>query len=153
MEPVIRREGNIRLVCQAIDGWPYDYEASIGDIDEALAQAEDTVAGYGPVQVLVSLPPDDPKPASWQMQIARACKGIPALRAPLLVEDYHQLVTCSVPHQGPVRDLARSHRLAADFARSQGAKIRPYWRISLKREQTADGQGILLTDVAVFIDR
>ena len=153
MEPMIRREGNVRLVCQAIDAWPYAYQEAIAPIDQALAEGDESIAGYGPVQVLVSLPPDDPDLSTWQLQIARACRGIPALRNPLLVEDYHQLVTCTVQHQGPVRDLARSYRLAADFARSQGAKIRPYWRISLCQEQTADGQGILLTDVSVFIDR
>ena len=157
MEPVIRREGNVRLVSQAIPAWPYSYAEAIADIDTAIddATAADgsEIRAYGPVQVLVSLPPDDPNPASWQLQIARACSGLPALRNPLLVEDYHQLVTCTVVHQGPVKDIARSYRLAADFARSQGAKLRPYWRVNLKQEQTADGQGILITEVSVFIDR
>lgn len=157
MEPVIRREGNLRLVSQPINAWPYAYAEAIAPVDLALSQAaaaaDSTVRAYGPVQIMVSLPPDDADPATWNMQIGRACLGIPAVRSPLLVEDYHQLITCTVPHLGPVKDLARSYRLAADFARSQGARQRPYWRISLNQQATPDGQGILVTEVAVFIDR
>ena len=50
MEPVIRREGNLRLVCQAIESWPYAYHESVAAIDEALASGDDAIAGYGPVR-------------------------------------------------------------------------------------------------------
>lgn len=154
MEPVIRREGNLRFVSLPLEGWPFDYEDAIQPVDEVLASGtEQGIRGYGPAQIMVSLPPDDPDPQTWSMHLGRACTGIPAVRSPLLVEDYQQLVTVTIPHHGPVRDLARSFRLAADFARSQGARPRPYWRISLHRRATPDGQGILVTEVAVFIDR
>lgn len=154
MEPTLQREGNLRLVSQTQRGWPYDYRAAITAVDEAIASAnKPEIRGYGPVQVFMSLPPDDPDPATWDLQVGRACLGIPRIRAPLSIEDYHGLVAISVMHPGPVRDLHRSHRLAADHARAQGARLRPYWRVSLQRNPTPDGQGIVNTEVSVFTDR
>ncbi|TVR43139.1 MAG: hypothetical protein EA402_10100 [Planctomycetota bacterium] len=118
-----------------------------------MAEAGASVQAQGPALVLVSLPPDDPQVSTWGLHIGRACTGLPTVRAPLLVEDYHQLVSVTVPHHGPVRDLHRSYRLAADFARAQGGRPRPYWRIRLHHSPTPDGQAILTTDVSVFIDR
>lgn len=152
MEPAIKREGNLRLVGTAIDAWPYDLGPLMAPIDQALASQEG-VRALGPAQVLVALPPDDPDPTTWNLHLARACIGLPTVRSPLLVEDYHNLVAVTLPHVGPVRDLHRSFRLAADFARSQGARTRPYWRIALHQRLTPDGQAILTTEVSVFIDR
>ncbi|TVR10944.1 MAG: hypothetical protein EA401_11845 [Planctomycetota bacterium] len=154
MEPSLQREGNLRLVSQTQRGWPFDYRAAIASVDEAIAAANDSdIRGYGPVQIFISLPPDDPDPATWDLQVGRACLGIPRIRAPLSIEDYHGLVAIHVPHLGPVRDLHRSHRLVADHARAQGARLRPYWRVRLQRQATPDGQGMVTTDVSVFTDR
>lgn len=154
MEPVMQREGNLRLVSREVQGWPFAAEELLSPVDEALAAQQDgAIAGYGPIQVWINLPPDDPDPRTWQVQLGRACTGIPSVRSPLLLEDYSNLVAVTLPHHGPVRDLARSHRLASDFAQSQGARCRPYWRVRLERSPTPDGQGILNTFVSVFVDR
>ena len=71
----------------------------------------------------------------------------------VMIEDYRQLVALSQPHQGAIRDLPRTWQRLHDHGRSLGHRLRPYWRISLRRRRLADGNLLPVADVAVFLDR
>lgn len=156
-DPQLVREGNVRLASVACSGWPDDPEALGAALDAAL-QAQD-IDRYGPLTLLFPIPPADDPPASWEVQVGRCVTGLPragtevhaGLR--LLVEDYRRLVAVSLPHHGAVRDLPRTWKRLDDHARAQGFKVRPYWRLRLRRRALPDGSLLPQAEASVFVEK
>jgi hypothetical protein len=151
MDPELCIEGNCRLVTAPCEAWPDDPVQAVAAVDEHIVAGKGQP--YGPIHLLAALPPDDGDPEGWHLRIGRACTGLVPSRSPILVEDYSSLTAVVLPHYGPIKDLHRTHRSAVDHARTRSWRLRPYWRISLTRRATPDGQGLLTTEVAVFVDR
>lgn len=149
-EPLLRREGNLRFAGLACPGYPEDPWAICAEVRRLLAGEK--VDFIGPPTLLFSLPPQGAA-ADWECQVGLALSGLPAPRGTLAIEDYSQLSALSLPHPGPIADLAATHRRLADHGRSLGHQVRPYWRLALRRRRLADGNGLPVSEVAVFLDR
>lgn len=155
-EPLLKREGNIRFVSVISRGWPVDPLASATRVRTALAAQG--ISPYGAATVLLATTPEDSQAAEWDCQTGLCATGMPrpadlASGERLVVEDFRDLIALSVPHQGPVKDLLRTWRRLADHGRSLGYRLRPYWRVALRRRQLADGNLLPVADVAVFLER
>lgn len=150
-DPTQRSEGNLRFAGVGRAGYPADAEALAGRV-RGLVEAQPGVASYGPATLLFTLPPHD-HPGAWECQVGVAVTGLPRPLQDVQVEDYHALHSVSLPHSGPIRDLDTTHRRLVEHARTLGHVVRPYWRLALWRKRLADGNGLPLAEVAVFIDR
>lgn len=151
VDPLTTREGNLRFAGVSSPGYPADPYACVDAVISALAATE--LVPYGPLSVLVAMPPESAPPAQWECQVGMAVTGLPAQALGVQIEDYRGLHSISLAHAGPVRDLSRTYATLAEHARSQGLRVRPYWRVALRRRRLADGNILPAADVAVFIDR
>ncbi|GDY11544.1 hypothetical protein LBMAG53_04210 [Planctomycetota bacterium] len=156
-DPVLRRDGNLRLAGLPVPGYPDDPET----LCTAARVLAETGGGepYGPPLLWFSSPPDERPVSTWDTLVGTAITGMarPGAIAPggqrLAVEDYRDLRAFVVAHTGPIRDLARSWSKAADAAKKQGYRVRPYWRLALLHRRLADGNLHPVAEVSVFIDR
>jgi hypothetical protein len=150
-EPLLKREGNVRLVTRTLRGYPDDV---LGVVAEVRAQLATTaLVPYGPATVLMTLPPDEQPCSAWECQVGCAVTGQPVRIANLAVEDYRALYALSLPHSGPIRQLAQTYAKLAAHATSMSYRVRPYWRVALRARRLADGNLLPVCDVAVFIDK
>lgn len=155
-DPKLTREGNLRLACVAGQGWPADPLLVAAEV-RALAKAQGG-SPYGPVQILLAGAPDDEPPAAWECHVGCAVTGMPgqgattAGGARLMIEDYRNLVALTLAHHGPVRLLGQTWRRLADHGRALGHRLRPYWRVALRRKALPDGNLLPTAEVAVFLD-
>lgn len=155
-EPKLSREGNLRIACLAGTGWPADPMAVLTELHRT-AEAQGG-SPYGPAQIFVAGAPDDEPPAAWEVHLGVAVSGMPRPGAlvhgqRVMVEDYRNLVALSLPHAGPTRELGATWRRLAEHGKALGHRIRPYWRVALRRRQLADGNILPSADVAVFLDQ
>lgn len=155
-DPKLTREGNLRLACLAAAGWPADPLLAAEGLRQAVAGPE--VGCHGPVQVFVAGAPGDEPPAAWEVHLGIAVTGMPRPGLThdgqrVLIEDYRDLVALTLPHHGPVRELGRTWKRLADHGAALGHRLRPYWRVCLRRRQLADGSILPASEVAVFLDR
>jgi hypothetical protein len=151
VEPLLKREGNLRFAALPSTGYPLDPLAMGSDLRDRLAEV--ALVPYGPVSLLFSLPPEELPPTAWDCQVGVAVTGQPVAVAGVTLEDYRGLYALSLPHAGAVRDLAHTHRRLMDHAKGLGYRLRPYWRLALRGRRLADGNLLPVADVAVFIDR
>lgn len=149
-EPLLKQEGNLRLVGFPLTGYPADPLSRAEEV-RALLEAQE-IDTYGPVTLLFGSNPEHEPPARWEGLLGLACTGLPRPVEGLLVEDYRRLSALSLPHQGPVQDLTRTWRRLQDHGQSLGHRLRPYWRLSLRARRLADGNLLPVADVAVFLD-
>lgn len=155
-DPKLTREGNLRLACVAGLGWPGDPLAVAAEV-RSLATAQGGSA-YGAAMVLVAGAPDDEPPSAWECHVGCAVTGMPKpgavtpSGARLMIEDYRNLAALSLVHHGPVRLLGQTWRRLADHGRSLGHRLRPYWRVRLRRTAMSDGNLLPAAEVAVFLD-
>ena len=156
-EPKLMRDGNLRLACLSGLGWPAD-PLAVGGIVRELTKAQGG-SPYGAVQVFIAGAPDDEPPGAWECHVGSACSGMPkpggqtADGQRLMIEDYRNLVALVLPHRGPARDLGLTWRRLAEHGKTLGHRLRPYWRVVLRRRQLADGNIQPATDVSVFLDQ
>lgn len=151
VEPLLKREGNLRFAGVSSAGYPADALALAASVRERLAGV--ALVPYGPLSLLFSVAPDDLAPTAWDCQVGVAVTGQPVAVAGVTLEDYRNLYALSLPHSGPVRDVGLTHRRLSDHAKSLGYRLRPYWRLALRGRRLADGNLLPVADVAVFIDR
>jgi hypothetical protein len=150
-DPLLKREGNLRFAGLASAGYPLDPLALAEDLRSRLAGLE--VTPYGPVTLLFSVAPEDGAPSQWSCQVGVAITGLPTPIPGVQIEDYRALYALSLPHVGPVRDLPVTLRRLSDHGKGLGYRIRPYWRLALRRRPLADGNLLPVADVAVFLDK
>ncbi|MBN8527072.1 MAG: hypothetical protein J0M02_17190 [Planctomycetes bacterium] len=155
-DPKLTRDGNLRLACVAGMGWPADPLLVAAEV-RALAAAQGGNP-YGPVQIFLAGAPDDEPPQAWECHLGCAVTGMPKPGGVtpsgqrLMIEDYRNLAALTLPHHGPVRLLGQTWRRLADHGKALGNRLRPYWRVTLRRKQMADGNLLPSADVAVFLD-
>lgn len=156
-DPKLIREGNLRLACVAGMGWPADPLLLEREV-RRLAEAQGGHP-YGPAQVFLAGAPDDEPPQAWECHVGCAVTGMPrpggatAAGERLMVEDYRNLAALVLVHHGPVRLLGQTWRRLADHGRALGHRLRPYWRVRLRRSQLADGNLLPAAEVSVFLDQ
>ncbi len=156
-DPKLIRDGNLRFACLSGLGWPIDPLTVSVEVRRLATQQGGTP--QGPIQVFIAGAPDNEPPAAWECHIGLACTGMPkpggqsADGQRLMIEDYRNLVALTVPHRGPVRELGQTWQRLADHAKTLGHRLRPYWRVILRRKQLADGNILPSADVAVFLDQ
>lgn len=155
-EPRLTRDGNLRIACLAGDGWPGDPLAVAAALRRSVH--EQGASAYGAVQIFISGSPDDELPSAWEVHVGVAVSGMPQPGAKIagqriLIEDYRNLVALSLPHPGPARELGATWRRLAEHGRALGHRLRPYWRVALRRRQLADGNILPTCEVAVFLDQ
>jgi hypothetical protein len=150
-EPLLKREGNLRFVSRAERGYPSDVLSIVQDVRAQLTNL--ALVPYGPATVLITLPPDEQPCRAWECQVGSAVTGQPRTIAGYSVEDYRGLYALSLPHTGPIRQLAQTHAKLVTHATSMSYRVRPYWRVALRARRLADGNLLPVCDVAVFIDK
>ncbi|MHC5067372.1 MAG: hypothetical protein ACYTF0_02165 [Planctomycetota bacterium] len=144
-------DGNLRFAGIAQGG--------LGDDPLAIAaQAsvlidEQGATPYGPPTIIFERAPDDDGPRGWPCHIGHTVTGRLVSREPLLAEDFRGLQALSLPHFGPVADLATTWRALADQARAMGWLLRPYWRLALRTVRSGDGQLVPTPELSIFLDR
>ena len=150
-DPRMRFEGNLRLASTHSDAYPpdveYMYDLVLDDI------SEQPLNPYGPIQIYFNLPPDEQGPANWPCQIGTACTGLGRASEHVYLEDYRNLHALVLNHMGPIKDMSQTYRRLRDHALAMGFRVRPYWRIALRRQQLADGNLYPQCEVSVFLDR
>ncbi len=151
VEPLLKREGNLRFAGLSSVGYPLDPLQIGSHVQERLTGV--ALVPYGPTSLIFSVPPDDLAPAAWDCQVGIAVTGQPVTVPGVSLEDYRNLYALSLPHSGPTRELGLTHRRLCDHAKSLGYRLRPYWRLALRGRRLADGNLLPVADVAVFIDR
>jgi hypothetical protein len=151
VEPLLKREGNLRLVAAPCLGYPVNALALVQQVREQLTGS--ALVPYGAATVWFSVPPAEAPPTTWECQVGIAVTGQPTTIAGLNIEDYRGLYALSLPHSGPIRDLAHTYRRLVEHAKSMSYPVRPYWRLALRGRRLADGNVLPVSDVAVFIDR
>ncbi len=150
-DPLVKSEGNLRFAALAVTGYPLDPHALAAQVRNFLDEQD--IDAYGPTTIWLATGPGDDAVEAWDCQVGLACTGMPRPGAGVMIEDYRQLVALSVPHQGSVLDLPRTWKRLQDHGRSLGHRLRPYWRVCLRRRRLADGNLLPVADVAVFLDR
>ena len=150
-DPRMRFEGNLRLASTHSDGYPQDAEHIYDLVLDDLA--EQPLNPYGPIQIFFNLPPDEQGPEAWPCQIGTACTGLGRASAYVYIEDYRNLHALVLNHMGPLKDLSQTYRRLRDHALAMGFRVRPYWRVSLRRQHLADGNLFTQCELAVFLDR
>jgi hypothetical protein len=148
---LLKREGNLRFAGVPSIGYPLDPLALGAEVRQRLTGV--ALVPYGPVTLLFSVAPDELAPAAWDCQVGVSVTGQPVAVPGVTLEDYRNLYALSLPHSGPVRDLALTHRRLVEHAKGLGYRLRPYWRLALRGRRLADGNLLPVADVAVFIDR
>ena len=151
-EPGLRREGNLRLASIACDGLPADAWAVYARC-MSLVETRSDLTPNGPLVILFDLAPLDDEPASWRCQVGTAVTGFAAAEPPLLIEDYHNLQALSLPHTTPLKQLRATWQNLRDHAGTMSWRLRPYWRLTLERTQTPDGNLLPRCELSVFLDR
>lgn len=151
VEPLLKREGNLRFAGVACPGYPVDPLALVAGLKRRLEGC--ALIPYGAATLLFSVPPDDLPPARWECQAGTAVTGEPRPVDGVQLEDYRGLYALSLPHSGPVRDLPATVRRLGEHGRGLGYRTRPYWRLALRSRRLADGNLLPVADVAVFLDR
>ncbi len=151
VEPLLKREGNVRIVSQASRGYPVDALGLVQKVRKQLTGS--ALVPFGPATILFSIPPDDTPSSAWECQVGIAVTGQPISLPGLSVEDYRGLYALSLPHTGAIRDLAHTHRRLMEHAKTLSYQVRPYWRLALRGRRLADGNILPVSDVAIFIDR
>jgi hypothetical protein len=155
-DPILRRDGNLRLAGLPSPGYPVD---PIARADEARRLA--TAGGgepYGPATLLFAMPPEGAV-AGWECLVGVAMTGmarpgsVAADGQRLLVEDYRDLNAFCLGHDGAIRDLGATWKRCDEHARRQGYRVRPYWRLQLVHRRLADGNLHPVAEVSVFIDK
>jgi hypothetical protein len=150
-EPTLAREGNLRLASLPSRGYPVD---PWGLREQVLALLEgQEVEPYGPVAIFFNLPPEAEPIAAAECQVGTAISGLGRSRGALVVEDYRGLSALSLPHPGPIRELALTWRRLAEAAGAREQPTRPYWRVALRTSRMADGNLLPQAEVSVFLDR
>ncbi len=150
-DPLVRREGNLRLVSVNSPGYPLDPPA-LGARVQAFLDGQEAEAN-GPLVLLFALAPGDDGPATWECQTGYAVTGMAMGADGVVVEDYRQLTALHAPHLGPIRDLPETWRRLDAHARAMGWRPRPYWRLALRDRRLADGNLLPEAEVSVFVDR
>jgi hypothetical protein len=156
-DPKLVHEGNLRLACLTGMGWPGD-PLAVGDAIVRLLD-EQGIAHQGPLQVFLANDPGTEPPGAWECHVGWAVTGMPRPGSTtpdgqrLLIEDYRQLDALSLAHAGPVADLPATWTRLREHAQGLGYRLRPYWRVALRRRRLADGNLLPLAEVAVFLDR
>jgi hypothetical protein len=150
-DPLLKREGNMRYAGLASAGYPLDPFALAEELRQHLAGRE--VTPYGPVTMLFSVAPEDSPPSHWSCQVGVAITGLPIPIPGVQIEDYRALYALSIAHAGPIRDLPATVRRLCEHGKGLGYRIRPYWRLALRRRPLADGNILPVADVAVFLDQ
>ena len=150
-EPRMNYDGNLRLASMHSDGFPKDPENCNELVLDEIC--EQSVNPYGAIQIFFNLPPDDEGPESWPCQIGSAITGLGRASASVFIEDYRGLHSLSLPHLSSIKTIANTYQRLRDHAQAMGFRIRPYWRVSLKRNRLADGNILPACDVSVFLDR
>jgi len=148
-DPTLSREGNLRFASLATRGYPRDPWALASEV-RRLLEGQD-VEPYGPVAIFFNLPPEDL--ATCECQVGTAITGLGRAMGAMLVEDYRGLTSLSLPHTGPIRELALTWQRLEAHAKAQGRATRPYWRLALRTQRMADGNLLPLAEAAVFLDR
>jgi hypothetical protein len=143
------RLGNLRLAGIACTGYPDDPWSASRRVHEELQ--EQGFTPQGAVQIWFSLPPDG-DPATWHGTIGHPFVGLARPTAELVIEDYRDLRSLSLPHPGPIAELGLSHQQLQSEAGRQRARLRPYWRVSLARQALSDGSLLPQATVSVFVD-
>lgn len=153
-EPKMHFDGNLRLASTHSDGYPADPEASCELVLEEIS--EQAVNPYGAIQIFFNLPPDASEgsaPDSWPCQVGSAITGLGRASSAVFIEDYRGLHALSLTHMASIKTLANTYQRLRDHAQAMGFRIRPYWRIALKRSRLADGNILPACEVSVFLDR
>lgn len=150
-DPVLTREGNLRFAAIASAGYPADPAALHAEVLRLLAGQE--AEPYGAVTLLFSVPPEDRAPPAWECQVGTPITGLARPMGAMVIEDYRQLTSLSLPHAGPVRELPATWRRLEAHARAAGQRLRPYWRLALRDRRLADGNLLPIAEAAVFVDR
>ncbi len=156
-EPTLAEEGNLRLAAVALPGWPADPVRETAAVTAALAGG--SVSPYGASLLWFAMPPGDEPPARWECACGSAITGLTraGMNLPdgrrLLIEDYRDLRALSLPHAGPVRAVPETWKRLEAVARNRNARLRPYWRVALRRKRLADGNLLPVTEVSIFLDR
>jgi hypothetical protein len=150
-DPLLKREGNLRLASIPSAGYPADPWALAERVRGLLDEQElDT---YGPVTVWFSRAPGDDPSSAWECSVGLALTGMARSIGGMVVEDYRQLHALSLVHDGAIRDLPQTWKRLHDHGRSLGRQVRPYWRLALRDRRLADGNLLPVADVAVFLDQ
>ncbi len=150
-EPLLKREGNLRFAGLASEGYPLAPMALVTELMGRLKAH--AVSPYGPTTLLFSVPPDDAAPDRWSCQVGLAITGLPTPIAGVQIEDYRGLFALSLPHSGPIRELPATVRRLSEHGKGLGYRLRPYWRLALRRRSLNDGNLLPVADVAVFLDQ
>jgi len=150
-DPLLKREGNLRFAGLASEGYPLDPMALVAALRERLAGHE--VVPYGPATLLFSVPPEESPPAQWSCQVGVAITGLPKPIAGVQIEDYRGLYALSLAHSGAIRELPATVRRLSEHGKGLGYRLRPYWRLALRRRALNDGNLLPVADVAVFLDQ
>jgi hypothetical protein len=150
-EPTPCRDGNLRFAGIMSPGWPADPEELVAEVKRLLA-GQSGIEPYGPAALLFSVPPSDLPPQRWECQVGTAITGLARSMGAMAVEDYRQLQGWALAHAGPVRTLGETWARLDAHVRSRGGRLRPYWRLALRRRRLADGNLLPVAEVAVFVD-
>jgi hypothetical protein len=156
-EPLLRRDGNLRVAGIPCAGYPDD-PMTIAATARRLAEAGGGEP-YGPPLVWFHLPPDQRPPSTWECTVGVAMTGMARPGATtddgrrLAVEDYRGLRAFVRGHDSAIADLGATWAAIDAHARGQGYRVRPYWRLALIHRRLADGNLHPVAEVAVFIDR
>ena len=150
-DPIAAREGNLRLASIPMHGYPADPFAVAREVERLLDGQE--VEPYGPTVIFVSLPPGEQPPSAWECQVGTAITGMGRAIGAMTIEDYRQLRSLALPHAGPIRDLPTTWARLDAHARAAGDRLRPYWRVSLRKRRLADGNLLPSAELAVVLAR
>lgn len=148
-EPTLSREGNLRFASLPCRGYPADPWAMVAEVKRLLAGQDIEI--YGAVSIFFSLPVDDL--TSCECQVGSAISGLGRPLGTMMIEDYRQLTALSLPHAGPVRELATTYQRLEAHARAQNRGVRPYWRLALRNQRMADGNVLPAAEASLFLDR
>jgi hypothetical protein len=151
VDPLQKREGNLRFAGIASSGYPLDPLGMVEELRQRLTAC--SYSCYGAASLLFSLPPEEHPSSAWECLVGTAVIGLPQVVPGVQIEDYRALHALSLPHGGAIRDLSATVRRLADHGRSLGYRVRPYWRIALRSRMLGDGNILPSADVAVFLDR
>ena len=108
VEPLLKREGNLRFAGLSSVGYPVDPLRLGANVQERLAGV--ALVPYGPISLIFSVPPDDLASTAWDCQVGTAVTGQPVTISGITLEDYRNLYALSLPHSGPTRELGLTHR-------------------------------------------
>jgi hypothetical protein len=150
-DPRMRYEGNLRLASTHSDGYPHNLEDMFDLVLDDIA--DQSVNPYGPIVLFFNLPPDDQGPANWPCQIGTAITGLGRASESVYIEDYRSLHALVLNHMPAIKNISQTYKRLRDHALAMGFRVRPYWRIALRRQRLADGNLFPPCEVSVFLDR